>query len=145
MISKESIENTFVAMLSGIAEYKNKKEIYIQIGCTKKTHTIEFLCGSSEAIVRAYYANGKKRFEAPYLKFRRHGIYTSWTARGKIKEMGRYFQGKRHGKWKTEFGTGQYLNGRKNGRFEHSDGSWMLYSWGHLVNCSRWPKDSIYI
>ena len=142
MISKQLIEDTFIEMLSGIAEYKNDNEVRVKIGAVKNHFTIEFEGESSEAIVRSYYRNGQMRFKVRYKNYVRNGPYIEWSPDGNIIQEGNYFSGRRagtfkfysyDGKFKHE---GQYLNGKRHGLWRMGRTK-IYYSHGKVKKCTN--------
>ena len=76
-MDQQDFENVFIAKLSGIAEYKNKNEMWYENNENKVT--IEFLNDSISIVkVRKYYENGNKKWVENYLNGKRHGKFISW-------------------------------------------------------------------
>jgi antitoxin component YwqK of YwqJK toxin-antitoxin module len=102
MLSKDTIRNTLILSLSGVAEYKNSKEIWVQIGCVKNHTTIEIIdSAAGKLIVRTYYCTGKMRYRAEYKNYKRNGSYREWDKNGQLWVTGRYINGKRDGIFKN--------------------------------------------
>ena len=86
-ITEEIVRNTFIMILSGVAERKNEKEFYYRDDKFKKLATIEFVDGSSEHIVlRHYYENGQCKSEHEWSDGKSHGKDYGW-----YEEIGRKY------------------------------------------------------
>jgi uncharacterized protein len=115
---QQILEDAFIAKLSGIAEYKNEKEIWWKESNLK--FTIEFLNDSvSNVILRSYYYTGIKREETNYKNGKVNGKHISWYQNGQKFMETNYKNDKMHGKRTIWFGNGiiesseDYINGIK--------------------------------
>lgn len=82
-VTEEIITNTFIMILSGVAERRNNNEYYYRDDKFNKLATIEFVDGSSEHIVlRHYYDNGNKKSEHEWKDGRQHGRDIGWYENG---------------------------------------------------------------
>lgn len=85
-ITEDLIRQTFIMILSGIAERKNDKEFYYRDDKFAKLATIEFVRGSSTHIVlRHYYENGKIKSEHEWVDGKSDGRDRGWYENGKLK------------------------------------------------------------
>jgi len=100
-ISEEIIKDTFMCMLSGIAEYKSPGEVYYRNDKFTKLATLEFVNGSLKHIVlRHYYENGNKKSEHEW----RSGIQDG-------RDLGWYENGKKH--WERKFSSGKLVSEKR--------------------------------
>ena len=82
MINEQTSKDAYIAKFSGLAEYKNEKEMWWDVGCLK--FTIEFINDSiSHTTVRTYYSDRVKQWTADYKNGLIHGMYTVWAANGR--------------------------------------------------------------
>lgn len=95
----KNIEHTLIEALSGLAEYKgNTNEIWIKAGCVKNHITVEVVDADNKMlIVRGYFKDGQKKFEAEYTNYKRNGYYKEWDNSGRLICTGEYLQGHRYG------------------------------------------------
>ena len=84
MINEQTFKDAYIAKLTGIAEYKNENEIWWDSGLWVDSKiTIEFLNNSIDiAVVRHYYPNGIKKWEANYEYGVLHGACSNWYIDG---------------------------------------------------------------
>ena len=94
-ITEEIIRDTFIMILSGVAERKNEKEFYYRDDKFKKLATIEFVDGDSDhLILRHYYENGQCKSEHEWSNGKSHGNDYGWYENGKKKWYRQFSQGK---------------------------------------------------
>ncbi|MFA5024089.1 MAG: hypothetical protein WC523_03995 [Patescibacteria group bacterium] len=80
---KEDIEGIFILWLSGIAKMKDDKEIVCDIDGVEYA-TFEFPTKSPNYVIcRAYYRDGKKRWEYEYRDGLQHGWAKGWDMSGR--------------------------------------------------------------
>ena len=94
-VTEELIIETFMMILSGIAEYRNPKELYYRSDKFSKLATIEFVDGSSDNIIlRYYYESGKKKSEHEWVNGKQHGNDLGWNEKGKMRWERKFAAGK---------------------------------------------------
>jgi len=122
-----------ILSLSGIAEWKNEKEIIIpkdMAGDFELSDTCEPL-GDGRYVLRDYRECGQLYWQTEYLNGRRDGLDCSWRDSGKLWMRQEYKNGKFHGHSVVWYRNGQkkweawYENNRLHGTFNewHEDGS----------------------
>jgi len=111
---KDLIEKGLISKLSGIAQYKNRKEIYVG-----KNKTIEIISADA-AILRSYLKSGPLVWSKSYKNYMLDGkcIYFDIN---KNKQETNYKAGKKDGKCKTWrgsyiFAEANYKEGRLHGK-----------------------------
>ena len=93
MINKQTFHDVYIAKLSGIAEYKNEKEMWREDSDDGK-FTIEFIDDSiSKVIVRLYHENGNKYWERNYADGKLHGKHIGWYEIGNKRWEENYVDG----------------------------------------------------
>ena len=112
---KDDISNAYILALSGSAQYKNNKEIFL------KKHTTIELVSATDAVIRKYTAGGKLCWMKSYKNYQLDGKFIEWDAEGNKIEIS-YKSGKKDGIEKKWFDDGQlamrcrYKEGKLSGQ-----------------------------
>ena len=99
-ITPELLQEAFIRMFSGIAEYKSPGEFYYSDDKFHKMATIQFLDGGSDHLVlRHYYDNGRKKSETEWVDGKKNGFDIGWYWDGSIEWKREYKDGKIVGRY----------------------------------------------
>ena len=96
-LTEELITETFIKILSGVAEYKAPKEMYYRDDKFNKLATIEFVNGAEHIILRHYYDSGQKKSEHEWVGGKQNGNDFGW-----------YEDGRKH--WERKFVDGRLMS-----------------------------------
>jgi predicted DNA-binding WGR domain protein len=96
-ITEDLIKETFMSMLSGIADYKCPGEAYYRNDKFSKLATLEFVGGLKHIVFRHYYENGNKKSEHEWISGKQDG-----------RDLGWYEDGRRH--WERKFSAGKLVS-----------------------------------
>jgi len=96
-ITEALITETYITMLSGIADYRTPAEIYYRNDKFNKLATIEFINGEATHIIfRHYYDDGTKKSEHEWVDGKQDGSDLGW-----------YEDGSKH--WERKFSAGKLI------------------------------------
>jgi len=129
-----NLHDILTAQISGIAEYKNEKEIWWKNDVGSPI-TVEIINTSTEEYkIRRYYKNGTKHWERDYVKGQLHGKHIEWYKNGTKSQETDYVKGQSHGKhiewyengnksWEVDYVKGQ-KHGKNIGWYKNGTKSW---------------------
>ena len=99
-ITEDLIKETFMSMLSGIADYRSPGEVYYRNDKFSKLATLEFIGGLKHIVFRHYYENGNKKSEHEWLSGKQNG-----------RDLGWYEDGRKH--WERQFSNGKIISEKR--------------------------------
>jgi len=111
------LHDAYTALLSNLTTRKNDKEIWWEDENGYKITVEPVDIVEEKYIVRGYYINGNKWWEAEYQNGQKHGKSIEWYENGKLHRVSEYQNGQPHGNH-----TAWYKNGNKRWETEYQNG-----------------------